>query len=477
MYIFLYLALVWLISFIVSRKTNNNNAFFTGNRKSPWYLVAFGMIGATISGITLMSVPGMVVNNQFTYLQTVFGFFFGYLFVGYVLLPMYYKLQLTSIYSYLATRIGPNARQTGSAFFILSKLISTSSKLYIAIVVLQTFTFNFYSIPFWLTTTGAIFFIWLYTYRSGIQSLVWTDTLQTLLLITAISILCYQAFIWMDQPTIETLKTIYHSHHSTIFVWNDWHSSQHFLKAFISGIFIVIVMTGLDQDMMQKNLTCKTAKGARRNMLCYGFMFIPINLVLLILGAIFILYAQKEGIFLPQSPDRILPFFAVNFMNEWVKAAFVIGIVSASFSSTDSALTSITTSFAVDFLKIDKKAPHKAEKTRKWTHIIVCFLFIFIVLLFKQLQNQSILDLIYKIVGYCYGPLLGLFSFGLLTSRITKDKWTPYICILSPILCYLLQALIIHYTSYKFGYELLMLNGMITFALLFLFSKKRPEIT
>lgn len=448
----IYIAILLGVSYLTSRKSTSNEAFFSGNHRSPWYLVAFGMIGASISGISVVSVPGMVLTSEWTYLQTCLGFFFGYIAVAYVLLPLYYRLKLTSIYEYLNGRFGSSSYHTGSIFFVIAKMVSSATKLYVAVLVLQHFIFDEWNIPFWLTVIICVAVIWLYTHRAGIRTIVWTDTLQTLLFIMAISIMCYEAWLLCDTK-IATLNTQF-----STFNFSDWHSSRYFWKQFISGIFIVIVMTGLDQDMMQKNLSCRTLRESQKNMLSYGIAFLPINFILLLLGALCVIYAQQSGIMLPEAPDKIMPFMVSEIMTPIVGICFVLGIISASFSSADSALTSITTTLAVDIFEWKQN-----EKLRRMLHIAICALFAIIVILFGYTQNRSIIDTIYTIVGYAYGPLLGMFAFGLFTRYQVCDKLVPIVAIASPIICYTISDITSHIWSYQWGYELLLLNGTLTF--------------
>ena len=456
----IYIAVLLGVGYLTSRKSTSNEAFFSGNHRSPWYLVAFGMIGASISGISVVSVPGMVLTSEWSYLQTCLGFFFGYIIVAYVLLPLYYKQKLTSIYEYLNGRFGSSAYHTGSIFFVIAKMISSATKLYIAVLVLQHFIFDEWNVPFWLTVIVCVAVIWLYTHRAGIRTIVWTDTLQTLLFIVAISIMCYEAW----QLCNTEFATI-NSQFST-FNFDDWHSTRYFWKQFISGIFIVIVMTGLDQDMMQKNLSCNTLHESQKNMLSYGIAFLPINFILLLLGALCVIYAQQSGIMLPEAPDKIMPYMASEIMSPIVGICFVLGIISASFSSADSALTSITTTLAVDIFKWKQN-----ENQRRMLHISICALFAIIVILFGYTQNRSIIDTIYTIVGYAYGPLLGMFAFGLFTRYQVRDKLVPIIAIVSPLLCYTINSITSHYWGYYWGYELLLLNGLLVFVSLFLIKK------
>ena len=467
-----YVAILLGVGYLTSRKEASNEAFFSGNHRSPWYIVAFGMIGASISGISVVSVPGMVINSGWTYLQTCLGFFFGYIVVAYILLPLYYRLKLTSIYEYLNTRLGSSSYHTGSMFFVIAKMVSSATKLYVAVLVLQHFIFSQWNIPFWLTVIICVAIIWLYTHRAGIKTIVWTDSLQTLFFIIAISIMCYEAWKLNAQCTMHntqfsTLKLLLFSDTTTTFVFDNLRSTQYFWKQFISGIFIVIVMTGLDQDMMQKNLTCRTLRESQKNMLSYGIAFLPINFILLLLGSLIVIYAQHSGITLPAEPDKIMPMVASTIMSPIASICFVLGIISASFSSADSALTSITTTLSVDIFKWKDNTSR-----RQLLHIAVCTIFTTIVILFGYTQNRSIIDTIYTIVGYAYGPLLGLFTFGLFTRYQVRDRLVPLIAIVSPIICYATNTLTTHYFNYQWGYELLLLNGIITFIGLFIIRNK-----
>ena len=452
----IYIVILLGVGHLTSRKATSNDSFFRGNRRSPWYLVAFGMIGASISGISVVSVPGMVVASGWSYLQTCLGFFFGYIAVAYVLLPLYYRLQLTSIYEYLNTRLGSSSYHTGSMFFVIAKMVSSATKLYIAVLVLQHFIFDQWAVPFWATVIICVAIIWLYTHRAGIRTIVWTDTLQTLFFIVAISIMCYEAWQLADVR----LSTFDFRH--LTFSFDDWQSPHYFWKQFVSGIFIVIVMTGLDQDMMQKNLTCRTLAESQKNMLTYGIAFVPINFILLLLGSLIIAYAQQSGIALPSAPDKIMPYVASDIMSPIVGICFVLGILSASFSSADSALTAITTTLAIDIFGWKDN-----EKRRHSLHIAVCALFAIIVIMFGYTQNRSIIDTIYTIVSYAYGPLLGMFAFGLFTRHTVRDRLVPVIAIASPLLSYAINAITSHIWGYQWGYELLLLNGALTFIGLF----------
>ncbi len=474
--IVVYFLTLWLISYFVGRKSTDNDAFFLGNKKSPWWVVAIGMVGSSISGVSFVSVPGMVGNIDFTYMQTVFGFFFGYLLIANVLLPLYYKMNLTSIYTYLEERFGKYTYKTGASFFLLSRTIGSGVRLYLATLILQHLIFDAWHIPFVVTASVAVFLIWLYTHRSGIKTIVWTDTLQTICLITALVLMVIQVSKQLNFNLGEFATSMINYKHSRIFVFDDWHSKQNFFKQFFSGIFIAIVMTGLDQDMMQKNLTCKNLHDAKKNMYWYGISYVPLNLLFLTLGAMLLMLATKNNIALPASSDDILPLFATQYLGPVVTFLFVIGIIAATFASSDSALASLTTSFSVDILGVKHNEPKVAERKRKYTHIGMSVLFVAIILIFKVLNNKSVIDAIYTIASYTYGPLLGLFAFGLFTKRQVLDKMVPIIAIISPLLCFGLNSLTTNLFNYPLGYELLMINGLITFGGMYFLSLNRGNV-
>ena len=474
--IVIYFSVLLAISYVVGRKSTDNDSFFLGNRKSPWWVVAIGMVGSSISGVSFVSVPGMVRGIDFSYLQTVFGFFFGYVVIANVLLPLYYRLNLTTIYSYLNNRFGKNAYKTGASFFLLSKMIGAAARLYVVALILQTVVFDAWNIPFWLTVCGTILLIWLYTYRSGIKAIVWTDTLQTLIMILALVLLVVEVSGQLNMNAQQLFGALVDSDKTRIFVFDDWHSKQHFMKQFFSGIFIAIVMTGLDQDMMQKNLSCRNLKDAQKNMYWYGISFVPVNLLFLTLGAMLLMLAAQNNIALPALSDNILPLFATNYLGKSVLLLFVVGIIAAAFSSADSALAALTTSFSVDILNVQKQTKEKAEQSRKIIHIAISLLFVVIILLFRAVNNKSVIDAIYIIASYTYGPLLGMYSFGLFTTRKTVDKAIPFVAIASPLICATLDYASSHYWGFAFGYELLMLNGLITFAGMWVLSSTQPPL-
>lgn len=473
----IYFGILLLIAWITGRKSTSNDAFFLGNRKSPWYIVSIGMIGTSLSGVTFVSVPGMVRSIDMTYMQTVFGFFFGYILIAKVLLPLYYKLKLTSIYSYLGNRIGKRSYKTGASFFLLSKIVGAAARLYLVVLILQHYVFSTWNIPFWVTVIISIFLVWLYTYRSGIKTIIWTDTLQALCLVAMLVVIIWKVKDAMDLDMGGMVQTLTENPHFRIFEFNDWHSTQHFVKQFFSGIFITIVMTGLDQDMMQKNLSCKSLKDAQKNMYTYGFAFTPVNFLFLALGVLLLSLASQKNIELPALNDDILPMFCTSgILGHSILIFFTIGIIAAAFSSADSALTALTTSFCVDILGVEKEEANKAKRTRLMVHLLISALFAIIILIFKAVNSRSVIDAIYMIASYTYGPLLGLFVFGLFTKKQPRDKYVPYICILSPLICFATDYLVKQHTGYAFGYEMLMLNGAITFFGLWAASVKHKTI-
>ena len=464
-----YFAVLLLVSRLTA-KQSTNDTFYRGNRQSPWYLVAFGMIGASISGVTFVSVPGMVNTIGMTYLQTCLGFVLGYVAVAFVLLPIYYRLKLTTIYSYLQQRLGTRSYKTGAWFFLLSKMSGAAVKFYVVCMILQRFVLDALGIPFVITVLVLVVLIWLYTRRGGIKTLVWTDTFQTFCMFMALIFIIVNVMSILNLSVNEAVTTIVQDERSRVFVFDDWVSKQNFWKLFVSGIFIVVVMTGLDQDMMQKNLTCKTLREAQKDMCTYGLAFVPANLLFLCLGVLLSMLAQKEGIALPISGDELLPMFAATGkMGNMVVVLFTIGIVAASFSSADSALTALTTTYCVD---IKEKADDEALRHR--VHAGMSVVFVIFILLFRTFNSTNLIDAIYILVSYTYGPLLGLFAFGLFTKYQVTDRWVPYFAILSPILCYALDVLAQQLWGYHFGYELLMLNGAFTFAGLYVTRKKEP---
>ena len=455
-----YFAALFAISRWSARRGAGNDTFFRAGRRSPWPLVAFGMVGASISGVTFVSVPGMVLSSQMTYLQVCMGFILGYLAVAFVLLPVYYKLNLTSIYAYLGQRLGTEAYKTGAWFFLLSKMVGAAIKFYVVCIILQQFVLAAWGVPFWLTVTVMVLLIWLYTRHGGVRTLVFTDTFQTLCLFTALILIIYIVMQQLGYSVGEAVHAVAKDTRCRIFVMDDWTSPQFFWKELVSGAFIVVVMTGLDQDMMQKNLTCRTLREAQKDMCSYGLAFLPANLLFLSLGVLLAQLFEAQGNPLPSYGDELLPMFVngTQHLTTITQPLFVIGIVASSFSSADSALTSLTTSYCVD---IREKADD--ERLRRRVHLFICLLFVLVIVAFDMLNNRSLIDAIYTIVGYTYGPLLGLFAFGLFTRWQVRGRWVPLVCVLSPLLCYAISTLSEQLWDYHFGYELLLLNGLLTF--------------
>ena len=468
-----YFAILFVISRVTSRKADNDT-FYRANRRAPWYMVAFGMIGASISGVTFVSVPGMVLTSQMTYLQMCLGFIVGYLAIAFVLLPLYYRLNLTSIYTYLGQRLGGRSYMTGACFFLLSKMTGAAVRFYVVCIILQQFVFTPAGIPFTVNVMVMVLLIWLYTRRGGIGTLVFTDSFQTLCLFTALVLIILSAINQLHLSVAEAVTAVANSDMSRIFIFDDWLSPHNFWKQFLSGAFVAIVMTGLDQDMMQKNLTCKTLRDAQKDMCTYGMAFVPANLLFLSLGVLLAMIAGDQ----PIKGDEMLPAFVQGTLQSQVPELveglttyfFIIGIVAASFSSADSALTSLTTCFCVDI----RKKPDN-ESLRKNTHLAMCGCFMVFILIFSHLNSTSLIDAIYILAGYTYGPLLGLFTFGLFTHRQPHDRVVPYICIVSPLLCYSLDTLAQQLWGYRFGYELLMLNGLLTFLGLWISQEKEKN--
>ena len=462
-----YFAVLFAISRLTGRQATNNS-FFRADRRSLWYMVAFGMVGASISGITFVSVPGMVQSSQMTYLQVCLGFIVGYVVVAFVLLPLYYRLNLTSIYSYLGQRLGRRSYLSGAWFFLLSKMSGAAVKFFVVCMILQRFVFDGVGVPFWMNVVGLVLLIWLYTHRGGIKTLVITDTFQTFCLLTALLLIIYKVLNGLGMSAGEAVRTVADSPMSRVFVFDDWLSPHHFWKQFLSGVFIVIVMTGLDQDMMQKNLTCKTLREAQKDMCSYGVAFVPVNLLFLALGVLLtMLGIDAKG-------DELLPAYVQGATNcqlsmfnfQLVPVLFTLGIVAASFSTADSALTSMTTCYCVDI----RQRPDD-ERLRKRVHVVMCLIFALFILLFRSINSMSLIDAVYTLVSYTYGPLLGLFAFGLFTRKQPHDGWVPYICVASPLLCYGADMLAQSQWNYHFGYELLMMNGAITFLGLWISSR------
>ena len=456
----LYFVGLIVISYLTGRN-DSNETFFLGNKQSPWYIVSFGMIGATLSGVTFISVPGWVADSQFSYMQMILGMTAGYLVIANILMPIYYRMNLTSIYAYLGDRFGEVTHKTGAFFFLLSRTIGASFRLYLVANVMQIAIFDAWNVPFWLTVSLTIVLIWIYTFRSGIKTIIWTDTLQTLFMLSAVGVSIWLISDKMGLGLIDLTQTISQSEYSKMFFWEG---KQNFIKQFLSGAFLAIVMTGLDQDMMQKNLSCRSLSEAKKNMYSFSVALIVVNVFFLALGALLYLYAQQIGLDIPKGDD-LFPLVALQGdLGLGVGVFFILGLIAAAYSSADSALTSLTTSFCVDFLDVEKK--ENSRKTRKYVHIAFSLLLVVAILIFKAINDDSVISALFKVAGYTYGPLLGLFAFGIFTKWSVRDKAVPIVAFLSPVAAYILQLYI------PFGFELLMINGGITFLGLCLLIRK-----
>ena len=460
-------------------KEDNNTVFFTANRNAPWYLVAFGMVGASLSGVTFISVPGWIENTQFHYFQVVLGYMFGYFVVAYVLLPVYYKHKLISIYEYLATRLGPNSHKAGAFFFFVSRVLGAAFRLFLVAIVMQQFIFDAWSVPFELTVMLSILLIWIYTYKGGIKTIVWTDTLQTAMMLLAVFLsITYinQALGW---SFFEFLNSAEFEAYNSIWVTDSFLNRSHVLKSFIGGAFITICMTGLDQDMMQKNLSCRNLKDAQKNMLVFSVVLVIVTGLFMLLGTLLFIYAKREGIAIPlmdgtPKTDLLFPEIALNSsLGLGVAITFILGLIAAAYSSADSALTSLTTSFCVDFLSLEKRSEEEQKRLRKQTHVGMSILLVLVVILFKHVLDRNVIDGLLTVAGYTYGPLLGLFAFGIFTSYNIKDKWVWAVVLLSVILTSILGNIEASALGgYQIGYELLPLNGLFTFLGLVLIRRK-----
>jgi len=474
-----YFAVLMLISYFTS-KEDSNQEFFTANRNSSWYLVAFGMVGASLSGVTFISVPGWVEESQFSYFQVVLGYLVGYFVVAYVLLPVYYKNHVTSIYEYLNTRFGKNSHQAGALFFFISRVLGASFRLFLVAIVLQQFIFDSWNVPFEVTVILSVVLIWVYTQRGGIKTIVWTDTLQTTLMILAV----FLSIIYINQELgwsmMDFLKSEEFEQYNSVLVTDSLLAKNHFLKSFIGGMFITICMTGLDQDMMQKNLSCRNLKEAQKNMVIFSLVLVVVTGLFMLLGALLYIYAEREGISIPlldEKPktDLLFPEIALNGkLGLGVGITFILGLIAAAYSSADSALTSLTTSFCVDFLNINNQEINKQKILRKRIHIGMSILLILVVIAFKYILDQNVIDSLLTVAGYTYGPLLGLFAFGIFTKHKIKDRYVWFVVFASVGLTSLLgsvdpEAL----GGYVIGYELLPLNGLFTFLGLVLIRSKK----
>ena len=452
-----YFTILYLISYFTSRN-DGNSAFFLGNRKAPWYVIAYGMIGTTLSGITFISVPGWVNSSQFSYMQMVFGFFVGYFIISRVLLPLYYKMELVSIYSYLKTRFGVFSYKTGSSLFLISRTIGASFRLYLIASVLQFAIFDSINIPFYLTVLITIILIWVYTYRSGIKTIIWTDAIQTTLMILSVVIIGYFLTKNLEISLIDMFNKIKESPSSRIFFFDDISDKKYFWKQFLSGVFMAIVMTGLDQDQMQKNLSCKNLKDAQKNMFSFSLILIVVDILFLSLGALLLIYSQEFGLIIPNNPDMLFPNIALNSgLPQFVGIIFLLGIVAAAYSSADSALTSLTTSFCIDIMDFEKKPKSEQVVFRKKSHLLMSFILFCVIMIFNLINDDSVIKSLFTVAGYTYGPLLGIFAYGLFTQHKVIDKYVPLVAVISPVICYFINIYL------NLGFELLIVNGLISF--------------
>mgnify|MGYP001428078583 CR=1 FL=1 len=458
------------VSYLTGGK-GDNDAFFLGNRNSPWYIVAFGMIGASLSGVTFISIPGWVEASSFSYMQVVLGYVVGYAVIIKVLLPLYYKLQLTSIYSYLESRFGVASYKTGASFFMISRIIGAAFRLYLVAVVLQYAVFDAMDLPFWVTVAVTILLIWVYTFRSGIKTIVWTDTLQTtfMLLAVVLTVLAIKKSLIPDESLISYIAE---SNKSQIFFWENWQSSKAFWKNFASGAFITIVMTGLDQDMMQKNLSCRSLGDAQKNMFWLSIILVFVNLIFLSLGVLLYDYADVKGI--SEVGDKLYPAVALSGdLGIVVAILFIVGLIAAAYSSADSALTALTTSFCVDILGEEKMQGARGKNIRKVVHLGLSIVLMLVIIVYRYLVDDSVIKELFTIAGYTYGPLLGLYAFGMFTKWNVRDKAVPVVAVLSPVITYLIKYLVESNTDYRFNFELLIINGLLMFAGLLMLVKRK----
>ena len=474
-----YFALLVLIAYLTCKQADNHT-FFTANRNSPWYLVAFGMVGASLSGVTFISVPGWVGDSGFSYFQVVLGYWAGYFVVAFVLLPIYYHQNLTSIYEYLQYRFGYNSHKVGALSFFVSRVLGASFRLFLVAIVLQQFIFDAWGLPFEITVILSVVLIWIYTHKGGIKTIVWTDTLQTLLMLTAVGLTLYHLGNTLNLNLSEILTENRFQNYTRTWVTGDLMVRNHFLKSFIGGVFITICMTGLDQDMMQKNLTCSSLKAAQINMVVFSLVLIVVTFLFLLLGAMIFLYAEQNQIMIPLmegSPktDLLFPEVAINGgLGLGVGIIFILGLIAAAYSSADSALTSLTTSFCIDFLKLDEFSEDQQKKIRKQTHLGMSLVLVVVVILFKYVLDRNVIDGLLTAASYTYGPLLGLFAFGIFTPFQIQDRRVWIIVILSILLIVLVGNLSPESLGgYEIGYELLPLNGLLTFLGLMLIRQKK----
>lgn len=471
--IVIYFLVLLGIAWITGKKADNES-FFIGNRKSPWPVVAIGMVGASLSGVTFISVPGWVIDSQFSYLQMVMGYLVGYAVIAEILLPLYYRMRLTSIYTYLDQRLGKSSYKTGALFFLLSRTIGASFRLFLVANVLQITIFENWGVPFIVTVGITLGLIWLYTNRGGIKTIIWTDLLQTVFMISAVLLTVFLITRSMDLSFGAMTDLIRENDLSRVFFFDDINDERHFLKQFFAGMFITIVMTGLDQDMMQKNLSCKNIRDAKKNMYSYGIAFLPVNILFLSLGVLLVIFSNKIGLEISGSPDNLFPLVATQGnLGIAVALLFILGLIAAAYSSADSALTSLTTSFTVDILDVKQKSEDEIRSIRRSVHIGFSLLLMIVILIFRAVNDESVISALFTVAGYTYGPLLGMFFFGLFTRRRIRDRVMPFIAIISPVLCFIIDRnSAFLFGGYKFGFELLILNGLLTFSGMLIFSTR-----
>jgi len=469
-----YTLMLFGVTFITARKANHQS-FYIGNKVSPWFVVAYGMIGASLSGVTFMSVPGWVGETQFSYMMVAFGYFFGYVVIALILLPLYYRLKLTSIYGYLEQRFGFWSYKTGAGFFIISRVIGASLRMFLVINVLQIFVFDAWNIPFWVNVLIFIALIIIYTLKGGIRTIIWTDTLQTTFMLLAVILSVVYISRELGAPIFSLLGDVFDSDMSRVVI-TDWDHPRHFVKQFFSGMFITITMTGLAQEMMQKNLSIRRLKDAQKNMFTFSTINVFVVFMFLVLGSFLVLYASAEGVKVAMTDD-LFPTIAFKYLGPAAGVVFLVGLISAAFPSADGALTSLTTSFSIDFLGLEKKTEMddgKKTRIRYSVHFGFAFIFFLCILLFRQMNDRAIIDKLFTIAGYTYGPLLGLYTFGLFTKRSVNDRITPWIAIMSPVICYFLSMFSEElFNGYRFGFEMLLVNGFLTFMGLLLFSHRQ----
>ncbi|MCR5445118.1 MAG: sodium:solute symporter [Bacteroidales bacterium] len=474
-----YTTLLFLVMWLTGRRgARGNEAFFRAGRRSPWPVVAYGMIGASLSGVTFMSVPGGVYSGGWTYMPMVLGYVLGYAVIALVLLPLYYKLNLTSIYTYLERRFGGRSEKTGALFFILSRLLGSALRMYLVVFVLYEFVFRAWGIPFWVPAVVFIAIILLYTFRGGIKTVVWTDMLQTTFLLLAAAATVVAILGELDLG-VGDLMRLSHEKGYTRMWETDPTAPKFYWKQLLSGMFITITMTGLDQDMMQKNLTCKTLRDAQKNVMTSSMLFIVVNILFLMLGSALLVYADQTGFVLPLNeagavvPDKIFPSVAFS-LSGFTAVCFVLGMVAAGYSSADGTLTALTTTFCYDFLGFSSSSGQTGSarelRVRRWVHVAFALLYLLVIIAFRPFHRQSLIDTVFDVAGFTYGPLLGLYAFGLFTRRKARDRWVPLIAVLSPVVCYILKLNSFQWFGYHFGFEILLLNGLITFLLLWLSS-------